>query len=310
MPSDRLAALRAQNNTDALPDAENGQAGYELKDIRVPSGTEGSMSTFFSTVGSLQDAIKKYDKNVLAIAELQSRSLTALDENASRQYQSELDALAAETRTLGNNLSKQIQQLTTWPVKAGDIQPRNNQIGLVKSKFTEALQRYQKVEQQHREKERERVARQFKIVKPNATPEETAAVVNEAGAGSNQIFAQAVSSSERYGQAREALEDTQTRQQALQRVEKTLSELVQLFNDMATLVLQQEETINHVEATASIIKGDVQEGDKQLGVAIIHALNARRGRQICFGIFLIIVIALGLGLGIYYGYVLPKAQGH
>lgn len=66
------------------------------------------------------------------------------------------------------------------------------QIGLVKSKFTEALQRYQKVEQQHREKERERVARQFKIVKPNATPEETAAVVNEAGAGSNQIFAQAV----------------------------------------------------------------------------------------------------------------------
>lgn len=50
--------------------------------------------------------------------------------------------------------------------------------------------------------------------------------------------------------------------------------------------------------------------DKQLGVAIIHALNARRGRQICFGIFLIIVIALGLGLGIYYGYVLPKAQGH
>ena len=62
----------------------------------------------------------------------------------------------------------------------------------MKSKFMEALQRYQKVEQQHREKQRERVARQFKIVKEDATPEEIAAVVDNAGPGSAKIFAQAV----------------------------------------------------------------------------------------------------------------------
>ena len=56
----------------------------------------------------------------------------------------------------------------------------------------DALQRYQKVEQQHREKQRERVARQFKIVKQDATPEEIAAVVDDSGPGSNQVFAQAV----------------------------------------------------------------------------------------------------------------------
>jgi syntaxin 1B/2/3 len=56
----------------------------------------------------------------------------------------------------------------------------------------EALQRYQKVEQQHRERQRERVMRQFKIVKQDATPEEIAAVVDNTGPGSNQIFAQAV----------------------------------------------------------------------------------------------------------------------
>lgn len=56
----------------------------------------------------------------------------------------------------------------------------------------DGLQRYQKVEQQHREKQRERVVRQFKIVKPDATPEETAAVLNEAEAGSTQIFSRAV----------------------------------------------------------------------------------------------------------------------
>lgn len=64
--------------------------------------------------------------------------------------------------------------------------------GVLKSKFMDALQHYQKVEQLHREKQRERVARQFKIVKQDATPEEIAAVVDDSGSGSNQIFAQAV----------------------------------------------------------------------------------------------------------------------
>jgi hypothetical protein len=62
----------------------------------------------------------------------------------------------------------------------------------VKANFVEALQRYQKVEQKHRDKQRERVARQFKIVKEDATPEEIAAVVDNSGPGSDQIFAQAV----------------------------------------------------------------------------------------------------------------------
>ncbi|KAF7984025.1 hypothetical protein HWV62_17533 [Athelia sp. TMB] len=231
-----------------------------MHSLQVPSGNPGSMSTFYSTIGSLQDAIKQYDKNVSTIAELQSRSLSALDENASRANQNQLEALAAETRTLGNNLSSQIQQITSWPVKPSDIKTRNAQIGAVKSKFTEALQRYQKVEQQHREKERERVARQYKIVKPDATPEETAAVISEAEAGSNQIFAQAISSHSRYGEARTALEDAQSRHQELQRVERTLSELVQMFNDMANLVLQQEDTINAIETTAAGVEDDTKEG--------------------------------------------------
>lgn len=66
------------------------------------------------------------------------------------------------------------------------------QTTLLKERFIRALQDYQKVEQQHRDKQKERVARQFKIVKQDASPEEITAVVNDAMAGSNQIFAQAV----------------------------------------------------------------------------------------------------------------------
>jgi syntaxin 1B/2/3 len=61
---------------------------------------------------------------------------------------------------------------------------------LVKTKFVEAIQNYQTVEQQYRQKYRQRLERQYKIVKPDATPEEIRAVVEDDNGG--QVFSQAV----------------------------------------------------------------------------------------------------------------------
>ena len=93
--------------------------------------------------------------------------------------------------------------------KAVFISSRGTQTALVKSKFVEAIQNYQSVEQQYRTKYKQRMERQFKIgkstregyrlasltqltVKPDATPEEVKAVVNDEQGG--QIFSQAVCS--------------------------------------------------------------------------------------------------------------------
>lgn len=54
----------------------------------------------------------------------------------------------------------------------------------------EAIQNYQTVEQQYRQKYKQRLERQYKIVKPDATPEEIRAVVEDDGGG--QVFTQAV----------------------------------------------------------------------------------------------------------------------
>lgn len=54
----------------------------------------------------------------------------------------------------------------------------------------EAIQNYQTVEQQHRQKYKQRLERQYKIVKPDATPDEIRAVVEDDNGG--QVFSQAV----------------------------------------------------------------------------------------------------------------------
>ena len=79
----------------------------------------------------------------------------------------------------------------------------------MKTKFQEAIQNYQQVEQKQRNAQKQRMERQYRIgktvyfpskeismelnpfsVNPNATPEEVRAVVNDENGG--QIFQQAV----------------------------------------------------------------------------------------------------------------------
>ncbi|KIM80755.1 hypothetical protein PILCRDRAFT_822025 [Piloderma croceum F 1598] len=299
-----MASRRYAGQKDGLPAAEDGHGGYEMTGLQSSSttanGSGESMAAFYSEVTSTQNAIKEYESNVSSISDLQTRLLSALDENSSRQIQSQIDALVSETRALGNNLRERIQKLAAWPAKGRNAEIRKNQAGVLKAKFMDALQHYQKVEQQHREKQRERVARQFKIVKQDATPEEIAAVVDDSGPGSNQVFAQAVSSSTRFSEARTAQRDVQARHEDLKQIERTLTELMQLFNDMATLVVEQEETITAIDNQAIQVEKDTSEGHRNLVQAVVHAANARRARWICFCIFLAIIAALAIGLGVHF----------
>jgi hypothetical protein len=107
--------------------------------------------------------------------------------------------------------------------------------------------------------------------------------------------------SNRYGQANSAYKEVQQRHEDIKRIEQTLAELAQLFNDvrrhlaptysqmrnliedflppffqMAMLIEQQDETINVVQDQAVGVNRDMEEGSKQLDTAIVSAKKARR----------------------------------
>lgn len=109
-----------------------------------------------------------------------------------RQNEQQLEALVEETSALSAVLKRRIKALERQAGSGRDGQIRKQQTGLVKSKFLEAIQSYQEVERQYRQKYKQRMERQFRIVKPDATPDEVKAVVND-DSGANQIFQQAVS---------------------------------------------------------------------------------------------------------------------
>ncbi|KAF7362538.1 Syntaxin-like protein psy1 [Mycena venus] len=297
MATDRMAAYRARQQVDQ-PTTQS----HELTNIDAngsgdaPSLTE--MAGFLAEVTSVQDSIGIFSANVTRISALNTRSLNALGDDGDAVKQ-ELDGLVAETMALSTQLKDRLKQLqaAVLPGARGrqEKEMRQNRVTHVRTKFTEALQTYQQVEQDYRVKSRQRVERQYRIVKPDATPEEITEAIS---GGGDQVFMQALTTNPSYAHARLAYNEVQSRAQDLRKMEQTFEELAQLFRDMAFLVEQQDETVAAIENTAVDVEKNAAEGLKQTTIAVDIARSLRRKRWICFIIVLIVVAILAIVLAI------------
>ncbi|EJU05392.1 t-SNARE [Dacryopinax primogenitus] len=290
---DRLAAARAQRNPD--------QGDIELGGIQGNGGQNGDdMSGFYNEIGAVRDAIRsQLVPSVQRISDLHSRSLNSTDEAAVQRDNANLSALIDETSKQTKELQQRIKALERQGGPEGSALIKRQQAAALKSEFREAMENYQRVEQQYRQRYRERMERQFRIVKPDATPEEVTAVLEDGQGGQGgQIFAQALRNTTRYGESRAAYREVQERHAEVQRIEQTLTELAQLFNDLSILVEEQDEGINVINANAADANRDTEKAVDQVNKAVVSARRARRMRWICFIIIVIILIIIAIILAI------------
>ncbi|KAI0831483.1 t-SNARE [Trametes gibbosa] len=321
MARDRLAALRQQGgaantNTDSYPMQSNldyrsrqraanpyaqqdDNPSFEsaVKDttsttnLTAPVGADG-MAAFYNEIASIQDDIRTFNDNVARISDMHSRSLNTTDDVASQRVNQQMEELVADTSALSNVLRRRIKSLQKQGGSGRDGEIRKQQTGLVKQKFMDAIQNYQTVEQQYRQKYKQRLERQYKIVKPDATPDEVKAVVDDDQGG--QIFSQALMNSNRYGEARSAYREVQERHEDIKKIERTLTELAQLFNDMSILVEQQDEQITAINDTVKEVEKDVETGLNYTQKAVDSARSARKKRWICFILIIVILIIIAI----------------
>jgi len=82
------------------------------------------------------------------------------------------------------------------------------------------------------------------------------------------------------------------RHEELRKIEQSMVELAQLFQDLDTLVVQQGQTIQYVEQQTEQVNDDLEGGIKQVGTAVKHAASRRKYAWYCLGVGVLIVIIL------------------
>ncbi|GAA5910797.1 hypothetical protein JCM8208_000999 [Rhodotorula glutinis] len=284
----------AQQQYNQYPPA--GGNAYAMQPMNGGSGSliGSDLGPFFAEVESIQDEIKQLQYNINHVSELHSRRLASTDDQTQSATAAQLTQLTNQTTGLTNSIRNRITKLNDVNKKSPQGDPnfatRKLQIGNLQNGFKRALEEYNLVEKRSREKYRDRMARQIKIVKPDATDDEIKAAWEDSQGGA-QIFSQALMTSRTSG-ARAAFAEVQSRNQDLRKIEETITELAQMMQDMATLVLEQDESVRMIETQAVQVNTDVEQGLDQTKKAVKSARAARRKRWICFFILLIIIIVV------------------
>jgi syntaxin 1B/2/3 len=157
--------------------------------IPAPSGSFLSQQAFLERVDFAKSEIKSLSSNIHQIATLHQRALSSPDQNSTQQ----LENLVTQTQLKNTQIRDQIKYLEGDAIKTTDNTKtvKSTQANRLKAEFEKALKDYREEELDYRNKYRQQIARQYKIVNPDATEQEIQEA-SELDWGSEGVFQTAV----------------------------------------------------------------------------------------------------------------------
>lgn len=245
----------------------------------MESLAQNSGKSILDQCKEIKEGIDSIHTNLENIQALQSRSLNEADSSTNSETNRRLETISADTMALYRGLTDQIRHIKSDPKSRSGANAKH--VEMADRRLKDAIHAYQQVESKFRQNNEDQIKRQYLIVRPDATEEELRAAVEDTG---GQVFSQALMQSDRQGRARAALGAVQDRHAALQKIEQQMVELAQLFQDMDTLVVQQEAPIMQIEQKAEEVVDNLDKGNEEIGVAVNTARKTRKKKWICLGI--------------------------
>lgn len=246
--------------------------------VREESGD--FMVDFFDQVKGVKDDMSAIRANINQIKEYHAKIVTEVSQTKSKEHSAKLDDLLQDTSRISMKVKEKLRSIETeheeyaqeHGTDSSQFKIHQNMHGSITKKFVELMKDYDGVQTKYKSLLRDRVARQVKVVNPNATPEEVEEAVNQGGAN---VFAdQLLSKSDQA--ALNAYQDVQSKHEELMRLEGSIRELHQLFVDMAILVEQQGEMLDNIEDVVSKAAEFTSQGVEQLDMAKKTQKKARK----------------------------------
>ena len=150
--------------------------------------TQRDPNAILNECRDIDRGIDSIQRNLERLRFLQQRAIDDPDASQGTQTNRELDSLSSDTMTLYRSFAARIRAIKQQK-ESGD--PRNKpQVGLVDRKLKTAINEYQQVDRDFRHKLSAQMARQYRIVRPEASDQEVQEAIQDTS--NTQVFSQAV----------------------------------------------------------------------------------------------------------------------
>lgn len=267
---------------------------YEMNaqsNVRTAGTGGGDFVEFMGKINEINHELDTYEQLINSVDTYHKRLLAEVNEDQELQLRRTLDDIVSQASDLQYQLKSKIKSAQQAGLHDASKQAQAENS---RQRFLKAIQDYRIIESNYKEENKEQAMRQYRVVQPDATDAEVENAINDVGG--QQIFSQALLNANRRGEAKTALAEVQARHQELLKLEKTMAELTQLFNDMEQLVVEQQENIEVIDKNVEDAQQDVEQGVGHTNKAVTSAKRARKNKIRCwiivFLIFAVVVVVV------------------
>lgn len=238
--------------------------------------------------------VHSISSNIQKLTLLTSELQRAVTKLGTEQDSSQLRQTLQQKQQQGNQIAKetdrQIKAFSALPV-GPDQRQRKIQKDRLLSEFSVCLNSFQKTQRQAADKEREFVARVRASSRASVGPPEDSFGNANPFANESQVQAQAEAITE------EDLRLIQERESSIRQLEADITDINDIFKDLAVMVHEQGDMIDSIEANVENADVSVQNATQQLSRAADYQRSSRK--KICILIVVLLVVAVIVGLIIW-----------
>ncbi|TGO36359.1 hypothetical protein BHYA_0127g00140 [Botrytis hyacinthi] len=208
----------------------------------------------------------------------------------------DLEDISAQTMASQRAIIEELRKTKLMPDAGSDMNTK--QIGRVQRKLKKTMEEFNAKEQLIKNAVRDQMRREYRIVNADATDEEVAAAVPDSEP--QQMFQQALMTSNRQGQANTTLNAVRDRNAAIKKIEQDIIQIAELFSQMENLVVQQEAAVVNIEMKGEEVVENMDKGVQQMDTAIVSARSRNRKKWYCLGLVVIIVAIIAIVLAVHF----------
>mmetsp|Transcript_233 Transcript_233/g.347 ORF Transcript_233/g.347 Transcript_233/m.347 type:complete len:315 (-) Transcript_233:286-1230(-) len=260
--NDRLGDIQdaipawALDGDDDEDNKENEGGDIEMgeKKKQAEEETPKYMTHFFDEIDGIKGDIEAVKDGTRRIGEINEEALEATSTAKEAELSDLLQPLinktnkkAKRTKTLLGLLKEENEKLQeSGEIKASDLRIRENLINTLTRKFIDEMKLYQNAQQKYKQDIKNKVARQVKTIKPDATEEEIENVMRSEG-GRDALYKEKVLAGGVNDSINTAYAKTAGKYADVLTLENSVAELHQMFLDFALLTEQQGELLDQIE---------------------------------------------------------------
>lgn len=249
---------------------------------------------------AIKEGLNSIRRNTARIEKLKDNEKTTVNDDARKDIMKELDFTMAETTREGQAIKAKLDKISDANKRykkenpnSATLQMRVNLYQTHVRRLHQVMNGYNQASHDFKKALKDRTRRQLAIVDQSITPEQMESILESGHA--DQVLSEVLISEELDNVVR----DIEERHQGILRLEQQVNEVYQLFQDLATLVDMQQETLDVIENRVSMAKnfagsalGELEKGEE-------YQKSARR-RQVCIMMIFLFVLAGIIIFAVYF----------